>query len=161
MYVIFSIDMFDAISLIHIPILGPSAFFQLIAIIHLACNTRMSTNVSSLLCKFRLVGYKLRTRSLGSSGNVFDHIWSIILIISCQKNFTFTHSHTQWYNVLLASLHLTQVSGMLSLNICNLTVVMHVCMSHLYCISFKLLLTLGWTVVTKATNNKYIIWKII
>lgn len=132
--------MLDTISMIYIPILGLLIFFQLRAIIPLACKIQMSMNLTYLLCKGGLIGYIPRIKSLGSS-SFFDKIWSIISIIPSQKGFTFSHSHIQWYNVPFASLHFIQVSGILSLNLCNLTGVMYVRISHLYCISFKLLLT--------------------
>ncbi len=117
MYVIFSIVMFNAISLIHLPILGPSTFFQLREMVRLACNIHISTNLDSLLCSCGIVGYVPRIKSLGSSGSFLSNIWTIIFKIPCQKDFTFTHSHMQWYTVPLASLHLIHVSGMLSLNL--------------------------------------------
>ena len=68
MYVIFSVVMFEAISLIHLPILSPLTFFQLMEMIRLACNIHIFTNLASLLCNCGIVGYIPRRKSLGSSG---------------------------------------------------------------------------------------------
>ena len=65
MYVIFSIVMFDAISLIHLPILGPSTFFLLREMMRLACNIHMSTNLDSLLCYCGIVGYWTEEKAWG------------------------------------------------------------------------------------------------
>lgn len=45
MHVIFTIVMFDSISLIHLPVLGPSTFFQVREMICLAWNIYISTNL--------------------------------------------------------------------------------------------------------------------
>lgn len=55
----------------------------------------ISTNLDFLLCRCGLVWYMPKWKWFVIRGNIVGKIRPIILIMSCQKDFTITHSHIQ------------------------------------------------------------------